>query len=458
MLCAMTTFAVLLGIVVRPVLQHHQAKEALKTHGVGRDFVPLTEFHKSGVRHHYWTLVEKVLGPDAILSPRVVTISDLDVTLGQLRAIANLVTIEELTADNTRATDTFVRHLRTMQNLRLLYLNNTDISDAAVDTMESFPSLEQVSICKTNVTKDRRQKFVESTDLYVRWSPRISATDANAIRECVRSKVFLVTFDADFVECLPREHEGPIDLQPLVPIESAVRLVFIEQPEPNWSDGMKRMSNIQGVAIHGCKWRNVDWIGQLPNLKDLLVMRSPKIGDGFPELRNLERIFIHNSRFTDDDVHQIPAGSKIRSLCLDRTSVSDACCERIGTFRDLENLGLRGQPRISNVGVEKLNGLTRLNSLELNSMQITSVEPIQGVLLDIEAVDLSDTSIDDSAMDYLVGAKKLTYLGLDNTNVSPKALQRIAEIESLKRFKIHGKIIERDSVEFTEILDGADAQ
>lgn len=108
------------------------------------------------------------------------------------------------------------------------------------------------------------------------------------------------------------------------------------------------------------------------------------------------------------------------------------------------------------MGAGKLNGLTRLNSLELNSMQISSVEPLQSVLLDLEAVDLSDTSIDDSAMDYLVDAKKLTYLGLDNTNLSPKALKRVAKIGSLKRLKIHGKFIERGSVEFTEILGRAD--
>ena len=149
-----------------------------------------------------------------------------------------------------------------------------------------------------------------------------------------------------------------------------------------------------------------DHFATLPNLKMLYVM-SPHFDDrAFGYLDRwpkLEGLMLGGS-FTSEGVKQLRGHSKLKQLgivAMANAKLGDDCLDEIGALTNLENLGLCDADEVNpshwtvtDDGMKKLAGLTKLSSLTLQCPQITNAGLVHlRELKNLTHLDLKDASV-----------------------------------------------------------------
>jgi BlaR1 peptidase M56/Carboxypeptidase regulatory-like domain len=157
-----------------------------------------------------------------------------------------------------------------------------------------------------------------------------------------------------------------------------------------------------------------DHFATLPNLKMLCVM-SPHFDDRafgyidrWPKLEGL----MLGGAFTLEGVKLVRGKSKLKQLevlAMANAKLGDDCLDAIGTLANLEDLGLcdadEAKPShwtVTNDGLAKLAGLTKLSSLTLQCPQITNAGLIHlGEMKSLKHLDLKGTAVTQAGIDEL---------------------------------------------------------
>jgi Leucine-rich repeat (LRR) protein len=93
------------------------------------------------------------------------------------------------------------------------------------------------------------------------------------------------------------------------------------------------------------------------------------------------------------------------------------------TFR---NRNYVGGPGVTDAGIERLAGLTRLQVLAVRGITDQGVASLKG-LSDLRLLSLSGTKITDGGIAHLAALKNLEFLDVSGTHVTDKALEQLWE-------------------------------
>ncbi len=115
--------------------------------------------------------------------------------------------------------------------------------------------------------------------------------------------------------------------------------------------------------------------------------------------------------------------TKLRTLVLWETRVSDAGLEHLESLQQLESLALSG-PGLTDAGLMRLGRLAKLQWLGLGGARAT-----------------------DAGLIYLENLKELRHLNLDNTLVTDAGLQRLIRLPQLNDLRLNGTAVTNDGLE-----------
>ncbi|HVC92215.1 MAG TPA: prolyl oligopeptidase family serine peptidase [Pirellulales bacterium] len=119
-------------------------------------------------------------------------------------------------------------------------------------------------------------------------------------------------------------------------------------------------------------------------------------------------------------------------------SITDDALVHLAFVRNLRKLRLT-KTAVTSLGLEKLRGLTSLESLDLAETQVTDDDlAIIANLPSLRVVDLSSTKITDAGLAHLTRPKNLESLAIASSQVGGDGLRRLAACRSLKRLDMYG--------------------
>jgi len=218
--------------------------------------------------------------------------------------------------------------------------------------------------------------------------------------------------------------------------------------------GMKRLESVSGIALNS---RNMKALASLPNLKSLgLSLKGPSSGStGDPvamlsELKSLEKLHVRSwgmgaKLFGDEEFASLESAGGLKDLSVPVDGLTDRGLASIGKLRQLESLKLMGMEnniRLSNRGLNQLNGLSHLQELSLEmpsgvwSADDNAALNLSG-LTNLKNIKLISIRLKGSDWAFLAGQKNLKELWLNYCGVcSEDGLKHIKGLPELKHLDL----------------------
>jgi Leucine-rich repeat (LRR) protein len=156
--------------------------------------------------------------------------------------------------------------------------------------------------------------------------------------------------------------------------------------------------------IHG-----LEGLENLVNIKELSCSDNDNINSLMPisGLTNLEKLYCGNTMVKD--LKPLANLVKLRVLDVHKSTVSELIF--IGTLRNLEKLDVSG-----NLSLFSLNGMT-LELLDCSHTGVESLRPLQN-LRAMKEVDVSETNIKGTSLDYLLKSANLEMVRCKNNDIT----------------------------------------
>jgi hypothetical protein len=157
----------------------------------------------------------------------------------------------------------------------------------------------------------------------------------------------------------------------------------------------------------------------------------------------IRSLALDGTRITDAGLKYLRGVAHLKALSLGATEISDAGAESLGEIRSLQSLDLRGT-RISNAALPSLAALRRLRSLNLSGTQVDAAGLIHLQRLDcLETLVLNDASLDDGAVAALCGLTSLREIYLRGTCISEEGIAELASLPRLVLCDFDGGLLTR---------------
>jgi len=165
----------------------------------------------------------------------------------------------------------------------------------------------------------------------------------------------------------------------------------------------------------------------------------------FPDLEFLEFRF---TGVTGPGLVHLRGLSRLHTLILDTTPVTDAGLACLEDLKELVNLELPYCKQVTDTGVAYLKGLTRLRGLKLCDTQVTDTGlSFLEALTDLEELDLHLTPITDAGLVHLRRLTRLRELDLSHTHVTDAGLKHLEELTGLVELKLEETKVGHSGVE-----------
>lgn len=176
--------------------------------------------------------------------------------------------------------------------------------------------------------------------------------------------------------------------------------------------------------------------------RDRIGTLASFLDTGFAELDGQYKNFLD---VTDNDVFQASVQpDEIVSLCLARTSVTDAAIRKLPPQRQLQWLDLSFLP-IADNSLGFLASAAALRQVSLEGTQITDATlAALAKHSAIEELDVSHTNITDEGVTVIASLPNLKILWLTGTKVTNRSLDLLAELPKLEQLDCSGTRISED--------------
>ena len=153
-----------------------------------------------------------------------------------------------------------------------------------------------------------------------------------------------------------------------------------------------------------------------------MARRSRRYKEILPFIKQLKHIRVaggSQSGLIDDDLTNFAEMTSVEELNLSGNWITDAGLRHLERLKNLRSLDLgdqqEGQPRITDLGVAHLSGLTELHRLELRGSLVTAV-----------------------GLEKLRGLTKLEYLGISNTPLKDAKVLDLRHFHQLRHVDAYG--------------------
>jgi hypothetical protein len=165
----------------------------------------------------------------------------------------------------------------------------------------------------------------------------------------------------------------------------------------------------------------------------------------FPGLEFVEFRF---AGVTGPGLEHLRGLSRLQTLILDTTPVTDAGLACLADLKGLVSLDLAYCGQVTDAGVAHLTGLTRLRGLKLCDTQVTDagLASLEG-LTDLEELDLHLTSITDAGLAHLRRLARLRELNLGYTHLTDAGLEYLKGLTGLTELNLENTEVSHAGVE-----------
>jgi hypothetical protein len=198
--------------------------------------------------------------------------------------------------------------------------------------------------------------------------------------------------------------------------------------------------NFNGASLTGSE---LQCLRAFPDLEILVLWECTLADDDLSAVKSLPNLQVLGLRSSiqigDIALKHIERHSRIESVALSRTSITDAGMESLATLPNLTVLDL-ADTKITNSGLKPLLRLKKLDELSLIGTKVDD----EGVRLlaenvpSLRVISLARTSITDAALDALVALPKLESVILYETRITDRGIQSLSHLKHLKRIYLRG--------------------
>ena len=234
---------------------------------------------------------------------------------------------------------------------------------------------------------------------------------------------------------------------------------------------LTRFTKLRILAAGGLELtdRALETIGKLTTLEELSLDSNKITGASLRQLRGLKKLRkldLNFSQLQPDDLEPVSELTELTSLHIYSTGiVNDRLCElcsrltnlrtlnlsermadltdrgvqHLAKLRYLENLALRGCPKITDAGLAAVAGMTRLKILRLSGLPAVTPKGMQGIgkLTNLRLLEINVVAMDNDSMRALESLTKLEDLLLWTVSNTPNypALDSLGALRSLQRVR-----------------------
>ncbi|OVA19188.1 Leucine-rich repeat [Macleaya cordata] len=211
---------------------------------------------------------------------------------------------------------------------------------------------------------------------------------------------------------------------------------------------LKGLRKLESLNIRCCNCitdEDMQPVSGLTNLKELQLSCNKITDFGVDYLKGLRKLILLNIEgclVTGACLGSISALLALSYLNLNRCALSDTGCEKFSGLQNLKVLNL-GFNNITNACLVSLKGgLTKLESLNLDSCRIGDEGLVNlAGLLHLKNLELSDTEVGSNGLRHISGLASLESLNLSFTLVSDSGLRKLSGLTSLKSLNLDARQI-----------------
>ena len=241
-------------------------------------------------------------------------------TDSNLKDLGDLKDLRWLDLINTSITDAGLEYLKGMTELEVLYLNGTRITGAGMVNFKNLKKLRWLELAKTSITDAGLEYLKGLTELEVLYLNGTKITDA-----------------------------GIFNLKDLTGLRQ-LKLINTSVTDV----GLENLRDLNQLELLDLRGRPVTNAG-LVNIQ--------------PLKKNLQQLWLENTRIGDAGLEYLQGFEKLKQLLLDRTLIGDAGLEHIKNLTSITELSLR-DTHVTDAGLEHLKGLKNLQQLWLDNTRV----------------------------------------------------------------------------------------
>ncbi|MBP7049768.1 MAG: leucine-rich repeat domain-containing protein [Phycisphaerae bacterium] len=339
----------------------------------------------------------------------------LGVTAGtdsDLKHLADLRDLRCLALLGPGITDAGLEHLKGLTELEVLELGGAQITDAGLIHLKGLTGLRELHLRGAHITGAGLQQLQGLAKL--EWLDLIGSQIADAGLEDLKGLTGLriLNLGGPGITDASMEHlKGLTGLRTLLLAGTQVTgqgLVHL--------DGL---TALESLGLAGCP------------IKDAGLAHVES-------LTKLDHLNLTKTQITDAGLAYISKITTLEYLILDKTGITSAGLEHLRGLTALSTLGLQ-ETQITDAGLQYLAGLKGLRQLWLDNTRIgdAGLERFKG-LTGLRELSLQNTQITDAGLQYLEGLKGLRQLWLDNTQIGDAGLEHLGSLTELRTLELVG--------------------
>ncbi|MCX5644776.1 MAG: M48 family metalloprotease [Phycisphaerae bacterium] len=320
-----------------------------------------------------WDLLAREIGENKVPGLKLDAATDSDV-----RHLAGLTDLRWLDLSGTQVGDAGLADLKGLKALEFLYLDDTQVTDLGLERLKGLTTLRRLDLSSTKTTDAGLENLKGLTGLRILWLDGTQITDAG--------------------------------------LESLKDLTALE-------DLMLSSPQITDAGLAHLQ--------HLTRLKTLSLGSKARITDAglvhLKGLTRLETLDFSNMKITDAGLAHLEGLAGLQSLNLEYTAVTDAGLVHLRGLTRLHWLCLWGT-KMDGTGLAHLKDLPRLDWLGLAYTQVTDagLANVKG-LTGLHMLWLQDTKVTDLGLEHLKGLTGLQRLDLTGTQTTDAGVQQLKQ-------------------------------
>lgn len=388
--------------------------------------------------------------PGPMWNPRAESKTEYGEEIGH---IAGLATLKKLTFSYTfletiKFRDDGVARMKALgPTLEELVIRRAQVKGPG---LEAFTNLRALDITWTQIQDDGMKQLSGMTKLRKLWANEIRITD-----EGLKPLQNLKELEELHVRGTPITDAGLSYLSGLTKLKKLD--ILSSNVTDAGLDSLSGMKDLEYLNLYRTRISNagLEKLKRFPNLRQVDLRYTRATLAGVQSLRaalpRAEFLFLDGGpKPGDSRQRQILAG-KGDSVIADwvRTIGGEALLKD----RALVGVSLRGTS-VSDEQLRNFEGLTKLNSLNLDGVEIGDLGVRALAALPLVELTLNNTGISDAGLEYVAKIRTLQKLRLDNTLIEGPGLAQLKSLEKLRELSLLGCPVKNDGVSVLQHLKG----
>lgn len=352
-----------------------------------------------------------------------------------VRVVQSWTNLRTAHLGDTNITDKSIVNFQGNAELTFLDVSGCKITNEGFSSLNKLVKLEQISLNRTQVTKDilpQLGNYPNLRELDVSGTT-ITPADIAAAADKLRNLKFV---------CLSAHMLTPqalTELNTKIPgIQVGFRLDSGKDHAYIWTNHASGdRTRVDSVAVDSAPAGEVtrNWLHSLKNLPELktVYISRTKLAEAdlakLNALSTIDNLQLPDCDVTDGVITHLSALTRLKSLVLPKTKTTGAMVEQ---FTQLEHLNL-ADTKANDEGLKNIDRLTRLFSIDLSDTQITDASTHKlSRLPALRYLNLAGTSVSDAGVRQLP-LRLLVQLNLADTKITDSSMPTLAasQVESL---------------------------